>query len=211
VSEQDSFIIRTGILFNKEQLKGALDMSYQPYPPEPDAPRYRQSINDAPTEAQRSPVYDASHAASSSGSEGQSQYQSYVDPAGNRVVQHEESYVDENLRRANIRSRITSITYFILGVLEVLLLLRLLLRLLGANEASGFVTFLYDLTHIFVGPFNGIFNDQALGRSVFETSTLIAMIIYALLAWGIVSLGRLVFAPTNPASQNVITTRRDRL
>ena len=76
--------------------------------------------------------------------------------------------------------------------------MRLLLRLLGANEASGFVTFIYDLSHIFVGPFNGIFNDQALGRSVFEASTLIAMIIYALIAWGIVSLGRVIFAPTNP-------------
>ena len=186
-------------------------MSYQPYPPEPEGQRYQQSVNDAPTEAQPSRDYGASHVASSSGSNVESQYQSYVDPAGNQVVHREESYVDENLRRANMRSRITNITYFILGVLEVFLLLRLLLRLLGANEASGFVTFIYDLTHIFVGPFNGIFNDQALGRSVFETSTLIAMIIYALLAWGIVSLGRLVFAPVNPASQNVMTTRRNRL
>jgi len=185
-------------------------MSYQPYPPEPDAQRYRQPINDAPTEAQPSPVYGNSRAASSGGSNAQSQYQSYVDPAGNRIEHREETYVDENLRRANIRGRITSITYFILGVLEVLLALRLLLRLLGANEVSGFVSFIYSLTHIFVGPFNGIFNDQALGRSVFETSTLIAMIVYALLAWGIVSLGRVIFAPVNPASQNVITTRRNR-
>ena len=182
----------------------------QPYPPEPDGQRYRQPPYEAPTEAQPSPVYGSSHVSNTGGSNAQSQYQSYVDPAGNRVEHREESYVDENLRRANIRSRITNITYFILGVLEVLLLLRLLLRLLGANEASGFVAFIYSLTHIFVGPFNGIFNDQALGRSVFETSTLIAMIVYALLAWGIVSLGRLVFAPVNPASQNVITTRRNR-
>ncbi len=185
-------------------------MSYQPYPPEPDEQRYRQSVNDAPTEAQPPPVYGSSHAASSSGSNMQSQYQRYTDPAGNQIEQREETFVDENLRRANIRGRITSITYFILGVLEVLLLIRLLLRLLGANEASGFVAFIYSLTHIFVGPFNGIFNDQALGRSVFETSTLIAMIVYALLAWGIVSLGRLVFAPVNPASQNLTTTRRKR-
>ena len=186
-------------------------MSYQPYPPEQGSPDYRQTPYEAPTEAQPSPVYGSSHASSSGGSNAQSQYQSYVDPAGNRVEQREEIFVDENLRRANIRSRITNITYFILGVLEVFLLLRLLLRLLGANEASGFVTFIYSLTHIFVGPFNGIFNDQALGRSVFEISTLIAMIVYALLAWGIVSLGRLVFAPVNPASQNVTTTRRNRL
>jgi hypothetical protein len=186
-------------------------MSYQPYPPEPDAQSYRQPPNEAPTEVQPRPVYGSSQRSNNDGSYAQSQYQNYVDPAGNQVVQRQESYVDENLRRANIRGRITSITYFVLGVLEVLLLIRLLLRLLGANEASGFVTFIYSLTHIFVGPFNGIFNDQALGRSVFETSTLIAMIIYALLAWGIVSLGRLVFAPVNPATQSMSSTRRDRM
>lgn len=185
-------------------------MSYQPYPPEPGERKYQVPPGEAPIEPQPSPVYDSSHVSSTSGSNAQSQYQSYVDPAGNRVERREATYVDDNLRRANIRGRITSITYFILGVLEVLLLLRLLLRLLGANEASGFVTFIYSLTHIFVGPFNGIFNDQALGRSVFETSTLIAMIVYALLAWGIVSLGRLIFAPVNPASQTMSTTRRNR-
>lgn len=169
-------------------------MSYQPYPPEQGSPGYQQSPNDAPTEVQSSP-YGAPYQYNNS--EGNAP-NPYPNRPGNRYSRPDEHYVDDNLRRANIRSRITSVTYFILGVLEVLLLLRLLLRLLGANEASGFVTFIYSLTHIFVGPFNGIFNDQALGRSVFETSTLIAMIVYALLAWGIVSLGRVIFAPTNP-------------
>jgi hypothetical protein len=71
--------------------------------------------------------------------------------------------------------------------------------------------FLYNLSHIFVVAFNGIFNDQTLGRSgVFEVSTLIAMIIYALLAWGIVSLGRLLFAPNLSAHQSVTMRRRSR-
>ena len=188
-------------------------MSYQPYPPESDAQRYQQPPNEAPTEAQPYPVpvNATSQRSNSDGSNAQSQYQNYVDPAGNQVERREESYVDDNLRRANIRSRITNITYFVLAVLEVVLLLRLLLRLLVANEASGFVMLIYNLSHIFVAPFNGIFNDQTLGRSVFETSTLVAMIVYALLAWGIVSLGRLLFAPTNPASQSVTSTRRSRL
>ena len=163
-------------------------MSYQPYPPEQGSP------NDAPTEVQPSP-YRASYPYNDGGGNAPNLYPNRPD---NRYNRPDERSVDENARRANIRARITNITYFILGVLEVILLLRLLLRLLGANEASGFVTFIYNLSHIFVGPFNGIFNDQALGRSVFETSTLIAMIVYALLAWGIVSLGRVIFAPTNP-------------
>ncbi len=183
-------------------------MSYQPYPPEPGTPGYQQPPKQEPTEAQG---YGASNTSSSNGANAQSQYENYVDPLGNRVERHESVFVDENLRRANIRRRIRTITYFVLGVLEVILLLRLLLRLLGANEVSGFVMFLYNLSHIFVAPFNGIFNDQALGRSVFEVSTLIAMLVYALLAWGIVSLGRLAFAPNNPASRTMSSTRRNRL
>ena len=70
------------------------------------------------------------------------------------------------------------------------------------------MVFLYNLSHVFVAAFNGIFNDQALGRSVFETSTLVAMIVYLLLAWGIVSLGRLIFAPNVSGHQRMTTTRR---
>ena len=177
-------------------------MSYQPYPPEPDAQGYQSPPPyEAPTERQPYPAYGATHTPYGEGANAQNQYQNYTDPAGNQGERREAAYVNENVRRANLRGRITSIIYFILGVLEIILLLRLLLRLLGANEASGFVVFIYNLSHIFVAPFNGIFNDQALGRSVFETSTLIAMIVYALLAWGIASLARLIFAPTNPARE----------
>lgn len=141
---------------------------------------------------------------------GQSQREDYVDPMGNRVEQRVDVYEDKNQSRANARYWITRVTYFVLGVLEVILGLRLLFRLLGANSDNGFITFLYSLSHIFVVGFNGIFNDQALGRSVFEVSTLIAMLVYALIAWGIVSLGRMLFAPILADRQNITTTRRDR-
>lgn len=183
-------------------------MSYQPNPPEPGTQGYQQSPYEGTTAA---PGYGVSNTSSSTGSNVQSQYENYVDPLGNQVERHKSVFVDENLRRANIRSRIKTITYYVLAVLEIILVLRLFFRILGASEASGFVMFLYNLSHIFVAPFNGIFNDQTLGRSVFETSTLIAMIVYALLAWGIVSLGRLVYAPMNPASQSTSSVRRNRL
>jgi hypothetical protein len=110
-----------------------------------------------------------------------------------------------------MRFWITRVVYYILAVLEVILGLRLLFRLLGASQGNDFVMFLYNLSHVFVGPFNGIFNDQALGRSVFEISTIVAMLVYALLAWGIVSLGRVVFAPNYTGRQSSKTTRRRNL
>jgi YGGT family len=145
------------------------------------------------------------------GAYSQSQREDYVDPMGNRVESSVQVYEDRNQSRANIRYWITTVTYFILGVLEVILALRLIFRLLGANQDNGFITFLYNLSHVFVGPFNGIFNDQALGRSVFELSTLIAMLVYALIAWGIVSFGRVMFAPVQSGHQSITTNRRNRL
>jgi len=84
------------------------------------------------------------------------------------------------------------IIYYILGLLEVLLAFRFLFMLLGANPRSGFTSFLYAVTGIFISPFAGIFNPVSTtglaSKSVFDPATIIAMIIYALAAWGIVKL-----------------------
>lgn len=148
--------------------------------------------------------------ANAGGAYSRTRRQNYVDPSGNQIENRTEVYEDRNQSRANTRYWITRVTYFLLAVLEVILALRLLFRLLGANTDNSFITFLYNLSHVFVAAFNGIFNDQALGRSVFEISTLIAMLVYALIGWGIVSLGRVLFAPIVSGSESVTTTRRGR-
>lgn len=188
-------------------------MSNQPYPYDPQRQNYQPA--QPPYEGQQGqqpPMQgDTVRASDMGGAYAQSHHESYVDPAGNQVESREEVFEDKNQSRANTRYWITTVTYFILGVLEVILFLRLLFRLLGANTYNNFITFLYNLSHIFVGPFNGIFNDQTLGRGgVFEVSTIIAMLVYALIAWGIVSLGRVVFAPQLSSRQSVMTTRRKR-
>ena len=173
---------------------------------------YQQTPGQPPAGGQGyGPTSDAVRSSNVDGAYERSQYENYVDPAGNQVEQHEQVFEDANQSRANTRYWITTITYFILGVLEVILLLRLLFRLLGASQFNSFIMFLYNLSHVFVAPFNGIFNDQALGNvGVFETSTLIAMLVYALIAWGIVSLGRVVFAPNQTGRQTFTTIRRSR-
>ncbi len=169
-------------------------MSNQPYSPDPRG--YQQPPIHVPSE--QGPYGAADDTIESSNTPrayAHSRREGYVNPGVNRVENPRDVFEDENLRRANIRYWITRTTYFVLGVLEVILLLRFLFRLLGANQSSSFVVFLYDLSHVFVVPFYGIFNDPTFGNSVLEITTLIAMLIYALLAWGIVSLGRLIFAP----------------
>ncbi len=78
----------------------------------------------------------------------------------------------------NIAARIV---YFLGGILLVLLGLRLLLALLGANPASGFANFIYSVSRPFVSPFFGLFSyEPTLGKSHFEMSTLIAIVVYAI-------------------------------
>jgi uncharacterized protein YggT (Ycf19 family) len=76
--------------------------------------------------------------------------------------------------------------WYLLGVLEVILVARFLLRFLAANPASGFTALVYALSEPFVLPFRGIFPPVVTEGSVLEWSTIIAMIVYALIVYGII-------------------------
>jgi hypothetical protein len=106
----------------------------------------------------------------------------------------------ETVEQTSITSRrtqaevVNGVVWFIFGVLEILLGLRILFLLLGAR-ASGFAAFLYTLTAPFVAPFRGIFAAPAAGSAYFDSAAVLAMIIYALLAWGIAALVDLLLTP----------------
>lgn len=81
------------------------------------------------------------------------------------------------------------IVYYIGGALLALLGLRLLLALLGANRANPFADFVFSVSYPFVAPFFGLFGaEPAYGQSVLELSTIVAMIVYAILTAGIAKL-----------------------
>lgn len=93
--------------------------------------------------------------------------------------------------------RTYQIVWYILGVIEILLAFRFILKLLGANPFSGFTNFIYALSDPFALPFAGILRISASSGMVLEWSTLIAMIVYGIVAYGIVSLLQLI-KPTTP-------------
>lgn len=105
--------------------------------------------------------------------------------AGNATVQRESVTRRTEVSGAVIAQRVV---YYIGGVIVALLFIRLVLQLLGANQGSDFVGFIYSLTAIFVAPFFGIFGEPTFGQSQLETSTLVAIIIYSLLTVGIAKL-----------------------
>lgn len=82
----------------------------------------------------------------------------------------------------------TQIVWYALGVIEALLAIRFILKLLGANPAAGFSNFIYDVSYIFLAPFLTVFQATQFGDSIFEWATLLAMVIYYLIAWGIIRL-----------------------
>ena len=84
---------------------------------------------------------------------------------------------------------IHKVIWWIAGVIIALLALRVILLLLAANQGAPFVDFIYGLSGIFAWPFFGIFGyTPAYGQSVLEVSSIFAIIVYALIAWGIAKL-----------------------
>lgn len=99
--------------------------------------------------------------------------------------------------RAPIEAVIARVVIFVFGAIEVLIAIRFVLELLAANAASGFVTFIYGFSGVFMTPFNAILGTAKVAGATFEWSALLAIAVYALVAWGIVALIRAI----NPREQ----------
>jgi ABC-type Na+ efflux pump permease subunit len=82
----------------------------------------------------------------------------------------------------------TQIVWYILGLLEILLAFRFVLKLMGANPVAGFTSFIYAVTWPFTAPFLAVFKITTVQGSIFEWTTLLAMFVYWLIATGIVRL-----------------------
>ncbi len=99
--------------------------------------------------------------------------------------------------------RTKRIIYYILGVIESLLICRFILKLLGANPINTFVQIIYSVTDALLWPFYSIFSTFVSPgietESYLEPAAVIAMIVYALVTWGIV---RLIVILTSDKNRN---------
>ena len=93
------------------------------------------------------------------------------------------------------------IIWYILGIIEILLIFRFLLKMIGANPFSGFTNLIYTLSNPLALPFIGVVSPMVSGTSVFEWSTVIAGMVYLLLAYGIVQLFQFI-KPVTPDEVN---------
>ncbi|MDO8736197.1 MAG: YggT family protein [Thermoleophilia bacterium] len=103
---------------------------------------------------------------------------------------------DKAGQRENEIGRINGIVWLLLGIVEVIIGMRVVLKLLAANPDNAFASFIYRVARVFVWPFFGLVAEPTSNGSVFEVGSIIAMAVYLLIAWGITRLIYLVMMPS---------------
>lgn len=111
--------------------------------------------------------------------------------------------------RAPMEVVVSRVIMFVFGVIEVFIAIRFVLMLLGANAGAGFVKMIYSVSGVFMAPFIAIFNTQKAGEAVFDLSALVAIAVYALVAWGLVALIRAVNPRERSATVERVETKDD--
>lgn len=87
-----------------------------------------------------------------------------------------------------LRFRGSQVVWYLLGLVEVILMIRFILELIGANQFAGFTRFIQAISFPFAGPFVNVVGSSRFGQGVFDWSLLLAALVYALVAWGLVKL-----------------------
>lgn len=118
-----------------------------------------------------------------------------TEPKHTEVVS--EKKVASRYKKKNVILKIHQVIWYICWVIEITLIIRTALKLLGANPESPFVGFLYEFSNIFAYPFLTMFPTTIVGKSEFEWSIYFAAIIYILAAWLVVTLIKLAKPETN--------------
>jgi uncharacterized protein YggT (Ycf19 family) len=100
----------------------------------------------------------------------------------------------EVVSRVSPTRRALEVIYLVFGIINGLLLIRLVLKLLGANPQAPFTDFMYGVTSFLLAPFRGLFPALINGKSVFEPSVVIAIIVYALVAVALAKIVEITFS-----------------
>jgi uncharacterized protein YggT (Ycf19 family) len=104
----------------------------------------------------------------------------------------------------------TQVVWLVFGILEAMILLRIALKALGANAANPIAAFIYGFTSLFLWPFAGLTGTPASGGMVLEISSLIAVVVYALIAYALAKIIWVIFyRPRGPVEGITQTTTTD--
>ncbi len=108
------------------------------------------------------------------------------------------------VRGASPLSMWVNVIYLVFAVVDGLIAIRFVLKLLAANPQAGFASFIYGVTAPLVAPFNGLLgNPSASAGYQLEVTSLVALLIYALIGWLLTRLA-LIFV-----NRSVSVSRRE--
>ena len=119
-------------------------------------------------------------------------------PVATPPVNNAPESVQNKSKKVDSVEKIIQLIWFVVGFINIILVLRILFLLFNA-QSSGFRGFLYNVTAPFAAPFNGIFPTRGQSAAYFDSASLVAIIIYTLAVWGIVTLIRIVANRENPS------------
>ena len=94
----------------------------------------------------------------------------------------------------NPARRAIELTYLAFGIIEGLLLIRMVLKLLGANPQAGFANFIYGVTAVFLAPFRNLLPTVGTSQSQLEMSVVVAILVYALIGWVVARLIAIMYS-----------------
>ena len=115
---------------------------------------------------------------------------------------------DRSAEQRLLVERVTQIIWLLFGFLEALIAIRIILKLIGANPAAVFSQVIYGVTEVFLWPFSGIIANPGVNQFQLEISSIIGMIVYGLIAWGLVRLIWILFY--RPETGEVTTYHQER-
>jgi uncharacterized protein YggT (Ycf19 family) len=97
--------------------------------------------------------------------------------------------------------KVTQLIWLLVVFLVSAIALRVVFKLIAVNAANPFATLLYKVTDLFVAPFASLMRAPSAGGMVLEISSIIAMIIYLLIAWALARIVYVLFyRPRGPVS-----------
>lgn len=104
------------------------------------------------------------------------------------VERREHIIEDKAAERRQVVYKLSQFIWLVTGIVEVLIALRFFLKLIAANPENPFAQLVYNVTYLFLWPFLNLTATPSAGGMVLEIPSLVAMLVYALVAWGIVGL-----------------------
>ena len=127
--------------------------------------------------------------------------------SNDRTTQVTSSQREPEREQRILTFKATQLIWLMFGALEALIVLRIGLKLIGANPDSPIVSLIYGFTGLFLFPFVGVVNSPSAGGMVLELSSMFAVLIYGLIAWAVVRVVWLVFyRPRGPVVGTTQTT-----